>query len=88
MRTPVVFESSGTFATGTLVALKEPPPGREAERWTVIGSCGCGACQHKAFFEAVPMPLVLERNGDGLVATCVAQERVKPASETEGNPAS
>jgi hypothetical protein len=72
-----VFESTGTFATGTAVVAADGPQ----DRWTVMGSCGCVPCQRKAFQDGEPMPLVIRRDWDGLVGTCVPQDRVTPVAE-------
>lgn len=75
MRLPPVFESAGQLATGTAVVAADGPK----DRWTVMGWCGCPGCQRKAFQDGKPMPLVIRRDRDGLVGTCVAQDRVTPA---------
>lgn len=72
----IVFETTGELATGTLVVPVEGPQ----SRWTVQGSCGCVACQREAF-GGLPMRLVMVRDSDRLVASCVAQSRVTVASE-------
>jgi hypothetical protein len=74
----VVFEATGLLGTGTVVVPVDGPQ----DRWTVAGSCGCVACQREAF-AGEPMRLVVVRESDGLVATCVAQERVTVASEED-----
>lgn len=70
-----VFEATGLLGTGTIVVPVEGPQ----DRWKVLGSCGCRACQRRAFSDGEPMRLVMERAKDGFVATCVAQDRVTPA---------
>jgi hypothetical protein len=72
----IVFETTGELATGTVVVPVEGPQ----DRWTVQGSCGCLSCQREAFGGA-PMRLVMVRDSDRLLATCVAQSRVTVASE-------
>jgi hypothetical protein len=72
-----VFEATGPLGTGTVVVPVEGPQ----DRWTVQGSCGCRLCSHRAFADGEPMPLVMVRVKDGLVASCVAQSRVTPVGE-------
>jgi hypothetical protein len=74
---PVVYEAPGLLGTGTVVVPVDGPQ----DRWTVAGSCGCVACQREAFADGGPMRLVLVRESDGLVGTCVAPSRVTVASE-------
>ena len=68
-----IFEATGVLGTGTVVVPVEGPQ----DRWTVLGSCGCLSCQREAF-DGEPMRLVIVRDWDRLVASCVAQSRVTP----------
>lgn len=74
MKGVMVYESVGMFATGTTVIPVDGP----RDQWTVRGMCGCKDCQTRAFDGVEPMRLVLQRKWDGLLGTCVPQDRVMP----------